>query len=63
MSFTKETIDLTGLDDNQIKSKLSELFIILSVGTQKDYKGILNQIKKMSITMSYLLKQILILRK
>ena len=30
-----------------LKNKFSELFIILSVGVQKDYKGILNQIKKM----------------
>ena len=31
-----------------LKNKFSELFIILSVGIQKDYKGILNQIKKMN---------------
>ena len=30
MSFTKETIDLTGLDDNQIKAKFTELNIPLS---------------------------------
>ena len=30
MSFTKETIDLTGLDDNQIKEKFAELNIPLS---------------------------------
>tara|TARA_Y100000748_G_C15502000_1_gene490472 strand:+ start:3492 stop:5831 length:2340 start_codon:yes stop_codon:yes gene_type:complete len=30
MSFTKETIDLSGLDDNQIKAKLSELNIPLT---------------------------------
>ena len=30
MSFTKETIDLTGLNDNQIKAKLSDLNIPLS---------------------------------
>ena len=31
-----------------LKTKFSEPFIILSVGVQKDYKGILNQIKKMN---------------
>ena len=30
MSFTKETIDLTGLNDNQIKAKFAELNIPLS---------------------------------
>ena len=30
MSFTKETIDLSGLNNNQIKSKLSELNIALT---------------------------------
>ncbi len=40
-----------------IKSKLSELFIILSVGTQKDYKGILNQIKKMRPKLLILIKR------
>ena len=30
MSFTQETIDLTGLNDNQIRSKLSELNIPLT---------------------------------
>ena len=40
-----------------IKSKLSELFIILSVGTQKDYKGILNQIKKINPKLLILVKK------
>ncbi len=40
-----------------IKSKLSEIFIILSVGTQKDYKGILNQIKKMNPKLLILIKK------
>ena len=39
------------------KNKLSELFIILSVGTQKDYKGILNQIKKMKPKLLILIKK------
>ena len=30
MNFTKETIDLSGLNDNQIKNKLSELNIALT---------------------------------
>ena len=30
MSFTQETIDLAGLNDNQIRSKLSELNIPLT---------------------------------
>ncbi len=30
MSFTKETIDLSGLNDDQIKEKLSELNITLT---------------------------------
>ena len=30
MSFTKETIDLSGLNDDQIKEKLSELNIALT---------------------------------
>ena len=30
MSFTKETVDLSGLDDNQIKAKLTELNIPLT---------------------------------
>ena len=32
MSFTKETIDLSGLNDDQIKEKLSELNIALTPG-------------------------------
>ena len=30
MSFTRETVDLSGLDDNQIKAKLTELNIPLT---------------------------------
>ena len=40
MDFTKEIIDLSGLDDNQIKSKLSELNIAL---TPKEGKKIQNE--------------------
>ena len=40
MGFTKEIIDLSGLDDNQIKSKLSELNIAL---TPEEGKKIQNE--------------------
>ena len=40
MNFTKEIIDLSGLDDNQIKSKLSELNIAL---TPEEGKKIQNE--------------------
>ena len=40
MDFTKEIIDLSGLDDNQIKSKLSELNIAL---TPEEGKKIQNE--------------------
>ena len=38
MNFTKEIIDLSGLDDNQIKSKLSELNIALTPEEGKKFK-------------------------
>ncbi len=40
-----------------IKNKISELFIILSLGAQKDYKGILCQIKKMKPNLLILIKK------
>ena len=42
MNFTKEIINLSGLDDNQIKNKLSELNIAL---TPEEGKKIQNEMQ------------------
>ena len=51
------TLGFQALKKWVIKNKVSELVIILSLGTQKDYKGILCQIKKMKPKLLILIKK------